>query len=52
MIRGLKLSGTRVGSGHKVGDVDPRCDRALLAQMTDKARGVGAGVLRALEESD
>jgi xanthine dehydrogenase accessory factor len=48
MIRGLKLSGIHVGSGHKVGDVDPRRDPALLEQMTDKARAVGQGVLRAL----
>ena len=49
MVRGLKLTGVPVGAGHKVGDVDPRRDRALLATMTDKARAVGQGVLRALE---
>jgi xanthine dehydrogenase accessory factor len=49
MIRGLKLTGTPVGHGHKVGDVDPRRDRGLLKQMTDKARAVGQGVLRALD---
>lgn len=48
MIRGLKLSGVRVGAGHKVGDVDPRRDRALLDEMTDKARAVGRGVLEAV----
>ncbi|MCO5170200.1 MAG: selenium-dependent molybdenum cofactor biosynthesis protein YqeB [Planctomycetes bacterium] len=47
MIRGLKLTGVRVGAGHKVGDVDPRRDRALLLEMTDKARAVGRGVLEA-----
>jgi xanthine dehydrogenase accessory factor len=49
MIRGLKLSGVVVGAGHKVGDVDPRRDRSVPAEMTDKAQAVGRGVLRALE---
>ena len=49
MIRGLKLTGVEVGAGHKVGDVDPRCDLSLLDRMTDKARAVGHGVLEALE---
>ncbi len=48
MIRGLKLSGVRVGSGHKVGDVDPRNDPALLTRQTDKARAIGRGVETAL----
>jgi xanthine dehydrogenase accessory factor len=49
MVRGLKLTGVLVGAGHKVGDVDPRRERALLTTMTDKARAVGQGVLGALE---
>ena len=48
MIRGLKLDGVEVGAGHKIGDVDPRRDRGLLARRTDKSRAVGAGVLEAL----
>ncbi|MCC6528398.1 MAG: hypothetical protein IT373_37480, partial [Polyangiaceae bacterium] len=48
MIRGLKLSGVEVGAGHKVGDVDPRRDRALLGLMTDKAIAVGRGAVDAL----
>lgn len=48
MIRGLKLSGVPVGAGHKVGDVDPRRDRALLTQQTDKSRAIGEGALEAL----
>lgn len=51
IVRGLKLSGVLVGAGHKVGDVDPRADRALLTTMTDKARAVGAGVVQALERA-
>ena len=45
MVRGLKLTGVEVGAGHKVGDVDPRRQRALLRQMTDKAQAVARGVL-------
>jgi len=48
MIRGLKLTGVPVGAGHKVGDVDPRRDQALLTTMTDKAKAVAAGALKAL----
>jgi xanthine dehydrogenase accessory factor len=51
MIRGLKLTGVEVGAGHKVGDVDPRRDRALCGAMTDKARAVGRGALDALVEA-
>ena len=40
MIRGLKLTGVSVGADHKVGDIDPRRDRTLLKQMTDKAKAV------------
>jgi xanthine dehydrogenase accessory factor len=49
VVRGLKLSGVSVGAGHKVGDVDPRGDRALVTTMTDKSRAVGQGVLHALD---
>ena len=48
MVRGLKLGGVEVASGHKIGDVDPRRDRALLGTMTDKAQALGRGALRAL----
>ncbi len=48
MIRGLKLTGVTVGENHKVGDIDPRRDRSLLKQMTDKARAVGLGAYQAL----
>lgn len=47
MIRGLKADGCEVAAGHKVGDVDPRSDPALLDRMTDKAKIVGAGVAAA-----
>ncbi len=48
MIRGLKLTGIEVGAGHKVGDVDPRRDSALLTTITDKSKALGEGALRAL----
>lgn len=48
MIRGLKLSGVKVGAGHKVGDVDPRQDSSLLHCMTDKAKALARGAVSAL----
>jgi xanthine dehydrogenase accessory factor len=51
VVRGLKLTGVEVGEGHKVGDVDPRRDPALCDVMTDKAKAVGRGSLRALVEA-
>ena len=51
MIRGLKLDGIRVGFGHKVGDVDPRRDPALLGCMTDKARAIGRAAVSAVAEA-
>jgi len=48
MVRGLKLDGVVVGAGHKIGDVDPRRERSLLSEPSDKAARVGAGVVAAL----
>lgn len=48
MVRGLKLSGLRVSRGHKIGDIDPRRDPALLRAPSDKSARVGAGVVAAL----
>lgn len=50
MVRGLKLDGVPVGEGHKVGDVDPRRDRRLLAEMTDKAVAIGRGAVEAVSK--
>lgn len=51
MVRGLKLDGTRVRLGHKLGDIDPRRDRSLLTRPSDKARRVAEGVREALERA-
>ncbi len=48
LLRGLKLDGVSVGADHKVGDIDPRADRALLTQPTDKSTRIGAATLQAL----
>jgi len=48
LLRGLKLDGVTVGAGHKVGDVDPRADRNLLFQPTDKSTRIGRAVRDAL----
>ncbi len=51
MIRGLRLDGLWMEQGRKVGDVDPRRDRALLDVPSDKAERVGAGVVEALRRA-
>jgi len=48
MVRGLMLDGLQVPQGKKVGDVDPRMDRALLDAPSDKSERVGAGVVAAI----
>ena len=52
MVRGLKLDGVVVGAGHKIGDVDPRRERSLLSEPSDKADLVGAGVVAAIRSLD
>ncbi|MGE5179161.1 MAG: selenium-dependent molybdenum cofactor biosynthesis protein YqeB [Bacteroidota bacterium] len=48
VLRGILHSGLTVRSGQKVGDVDPRGDRALCFRISDKANAVAAGVLHAV----
>ena len=38
-----------VEKGLKIGDIDPRCRRELAFTISDKARAIGDGVLKALE---
>lgn len=47
VLRGLLASGVEVTTGFKVGDVDPRGDRASCWQVSDKALAVAGGVLEA-----
>ncbi len=48
VVRGLKLNGVRVQQGQKLADVDPRGDRELCWQPSDKSGKVGAGSVAAL----
>ncbi len=47
-LRGLIKSGTIVGEGLKIGDVDPRGDPAYCETVSEKARAIGGGVLEAV----
>lgn len=48
VIRGLLRSGVVVEKGLKLGDVDPRGETWRCRRVSDKARAVGQGVLRAV----
>ncbi len=47
VVRGLISPGHRAERGLKIGDIDPRADRAACFEISDKARAVGGGVLEA-----
>ncbi len=48
VVRGLILDGSTVQAGLKIGDVDPRSDPSLCAEISDKALAIGGGVLEAV----
>jgi len=48
LVRGLIADGTGVREGMKIGDIDPRGAAIDPAEISDKARAVGGGVLEAL----
>jgi xanthine dehydrogenase accessory factor len=48
VLRGLIRSGTRETAGVKVGDIDPRAERAYCFTISDKSLAVGGGVLEAI----
>ncbi len=47
VVRGLLRPGLTVHADQKIGDVDPRGDRALCFTISDKANAVAGGVLEA-----
>lgn len=47
-VRGLIATGTTVGAGLKIADVDPREDPAACHEISDKALAIGGGVLEAV----
>lgn len=48
VLRGLIRPGSMVAKGMKIGDVDPRGERAHCFGVSDKARAVAGGALEAL----
>lgn len=50
MIRGMLQSKAPVKKGMKIGDIDARLDRRYCVTISDKAKCVGAGVVRAAEQ--
>jgi xanthine dehydrogenase accessory factor len=48
VIRGLLPDGFVVQKGMKIGDLDPRLDRAASRLVSDKALAIGGGVLEAV----
>lgn len=51
ILRGLLRSGTAVGRGTKLGDIDPRKEVSNCRVVSDKARAIGGGVLEAILEA-
>ncbi|UCC79973.1 MAG: EF2563 family selenium-dependent molybdenum hydroxylase system protein [Candidatus Zixiibacteriota bacterium] len=50
VLRGICRDGLKVEKGQKIGDIDPRGDKELCYKISDKARAVADGVVRALEQ--
>ena len=48
VVRGLISPGYPAEEGLKIGDIDPRAERAACFEISDKARLVGAAVLQAI----
>lgn len=48
VLRGLIRPGSRVVQGQKLGDVDPRGDRAACFTLSDKARTISGAVLETI----
>ena len=48
VLRGLVHDGLFVTAGLKIGDVDPRAERAHCFSISDKSLAVGGGVLEAI----
>ncbi|MDR2633418.1 MAG: EF2563 family selenium-dependent molybdenum hydroxylase system protein [Treponema sp.] len=48
ILRGILPQGIPVTRGMKVGDVDPRCERAHCFTVSDKALSIAGGVLEAI----
>jgi len=51
VLRGLIRNGTEVGSGLKIGDIDPRGETVYCTTISDKARALSGSVLEAIMRS-
>ncbi len=49
LVRGMLRDGLSIKAHTKVGDVDPRTDLSLAAQISDKALIIGHSVLKVVE---
>lgn len=49
VVRGMLQSGVPVKQGLKIGDVDARLDKKLCYLISDKARIIGQGVVKAMD---
>jgi len=52
VVRGILRDGLIVQAGLKLADIDPTCERAYCFTVSDKARKVGAAVVKALNETE
>jgi len=48
ILRGLIYPGSMVKKGMRIGDLDPRDEPKVCAEVSDKSRAVAAGVLEAI----
>jgi xanthine dehydrogenase accessory factor len=48
VLRGLIRDETPVNKGAKLGDIDPRGERAYCHTISEKARAIGGSVLEAI----
>ena len=48
VIRGMIQEETKVFKGMKIGDIDPRGEKANCSTISDKARAIGGGVLETI----
>lgn len=48
VVRGLIRSGTQVGKGLKIGDIDPRGEISFCTTISEKSRAIAGGVIEAI----
>ena len=48
VVRGMLRDGTKVSSGTKIGDIDPRGDQDICRRISDKALAIAGGVMEGM----